>query len=78
MLAMKHFEKDIGSLEMIIKDAALEEKSQELSQFLNSAVKTFRALQERTTWSNRAELHIALIKEAVRKDMKEVDSPLAF
>ena len=44
MLAMKQFEKDIGSLETMIKDATLEEKSQEVTQFLNSAVKTFRSL----------------------------------
>ena len=75
---MKQFVKDIGSLETIIKDATLEEKSQEVTQFLNSAVKTFRSLQERTTWSNMVELYIALINEAVRKDMKEVDSLLAI
>jgi hypothetical protein len=29
-----------------------------------------------TTWANKAELYIRLLKEAVRKDMKEQDSPM--
>jgi hypothetical protein len=31
-----------------------------------------------TPWSNKAELYIGLIKEAVRKDMKDSDCPLSF
>jgi hypothetical protein len=37
-----------------------------------------RVLEEGTPWSNKAELYIGLIKEAVRKDMKDSDCPLAF
>ena len=29
-------------------------------------------------WSNKAELYIKLMKEAVRKDMKEANCPLCF
>jgi hypothetical protein len=35
-------------------------------------------LEEGTPWANKVELYIGLIKEAVRKDMKEPDCPLAF
>ena len=35
-------------------------------------------LEEGTPWANRAELYIGLIKEAVRKDLKESDCPIVF
>ena len=35
-------------------------------------------LEEGTPWSNKAELYIGLLKEAIRKDMRESHSPLAF
>ena len=35
-------------------------------------------LERATQWANLAELYIGLLKEAVRKDMKESDSPLKF
>ena len=37
---------------------------------------TLRVLEEGTPWANKAELYIGLIKEAVRKDMKEAGSTL--
>ena len=33
-------------------------------------------LEEHTQWANLAELYIGITKEAVRKDMRESDSPL--
>ena len=39
---------------------------------------TLRALEEGTPWSNKAELYIKLMKEAVCKDMKEAHCPLSF
>ena len=35
-------------------------------------------LERRTQWANLAELYIGLLKEDVRKDMKDSDSPLKF
>ena len=37
-----------------------------------------RALEEGTPWSNRAGLFIGLLKESVRKDMRESNAPIAF
>ena len=37
-----------------------------------------KLLERRTKWANLAELFIGLLKEAVRKDMKDSDSPLKF
>ena len=39
---------------------------------------TLRVLEENTPWANKAELYIGLMKEAVRKDMRSSNSPLAF
>jgi len=39
---------------------------------------TLRVLEEGTPWSYKAELYIGLIKEAVQKDMKDSNCPLAF
>jgi hypothetical protein len=47
-------------------------------KFCNEIGTTLRALEECTSWSNKAELYIGLIKEAVRKDMKTSNCPIAF
>lgn len=76
--AVKQFAKEIGAPDAIISDAAREQKSQELRKFCNEIGTSLRILEEGTPWANRAELYIGLIKEAVRKDMKESDCPLVF
>ena len=37
---------------------------------------SLRLLETGTPWANRAELYIGLVKEAVRKDMKECECPM--
>lgn len=76
--AVKQFAKEIGAPDAIISDCSGEQKSHALKRFCNEIGTTLRTLEEGTPWSNRAELYIGLIKEAVRKDMKEADCPLAF
>jgi hypothetical protein len=63
---------------IIVCDAAREQKSMSLRKFLGDIGTTLRVLEEETPWANKAELYIGLIKEAVRKDMKNSDCPLAF
>jgi hypothetical protein len=76
--AVKPFVKEIGALEAIICDMAGEQTSQPLRKFCNEIGTTLRVLEEETPWANKAELYIGLIKEAVRKDMKDSKCPLAF
>ncbi len=76
--AVKQFAKEIGAPEAIICDMAGEQTSQALKRFCQEICTTLRVLEEGTPWANKAELYIGLIKEAVRKDMKESDCPLAF
>ena len=76
--AVKPFAKQIGAQEAIISDSSKEQKSKELQQFLTEIGSTLRLLEENTPWSNKAELYIGIIKEAVRKEMKESDCPLSL
>ena len=78
ILALKQFSKEIGAPDAIIADSANEQKSQDIKRFLGEIGTTLRILEEGTPWANRAELYIGLLKEAVRKDMKESDCPLVL
>ncbi len=76
---MKQFAKEIGAPEALICDAAKAQTSAAMQTFCNEIGTTLRALEEGTPWSNKAELHIWLIKEAVRKkDMKASGCPIAL
>lgn len=74
--AVKQFAKAIGAPEALIADAAKAQKSEALRHFCNEIGTSLRVLEEGTPWANKAELYIGLIKEAVRKDMKDSNCPL--
>ena len=74
----KQFATEIGAPTSIIVDMAGEQMSQEVRKFCNHIGTTLWALEEGTPWSNKAELYIGLLKEAVRKDMCESDSPMCL
>ena len=75
---MKLFAKEVGAPDALICDAAREQISDKVQKFCCKIGTTLRVLEQNTPWANKAELHIGLLKEAVRKDMKESDAPLAF
>ena len=74
--ALKQFAKEIGAPDAIICDMSGEQTSTAVRQFCSDIGTTLRALEEGTPWANKAELYIGLIKEAVRKDMRESNAPL--
>ena len=76
--AIKQFAKEIGVPTSIIADMAGEQMSQEVRKFCNDIGTTLQAMEEGTPWSNKAELHIRLLKEAVWKDMCESDLPMCL
>ena len=78
MHAIKQFAKEIGAPHAIVCDMSGEQMRPDVRSFLNDIGTTLRALEEGTPWSNKAELYIKLMKEAVRKDMRESNSPLPF
>ena len=75
--AVKQFTKKIGAPEAIISDKSGEQASADLKKILGDIGITLRLLEENTPWSNKAELYIDILKEAVRKDMKDSNCPLA-
>ena len=76
--AIKQFAKEIGAPTTIFAYMAGEQMSQEVRKFCDNIGTTLRALEEGTPWSNKAELYIGLLKEAVRKDMCESNSPMSL
>ena len=71
-LAIKQFPKEIGAPDSFVADMSGEQMSSEVKKFCHDIGTTLRGLEEGTPWSNKAELYIELIKEAVRKDMHEL------
>ena len=55
-----------------------EQLSSGVKQFCNAMGTVLRALEDDTPWSNKAKLYIKLMKEVVRKDIREADAPLPF
>ena len=78
LLAIKEFAKEIGAPDSFVADMSGEQMSSEVKKFCNDIGTTLRALEEGTQWSNKAELYIGLIKEGVRKDMHQMNSPLCL
>ena len=74
--AVKQFAKEIRAPDAIICNSANEQKSQYLRKFMMDMGTSLRLLETGTPWDNRAELYIGLMKEEVRKDMKEYDCPM--
>ena len=64
--------KNSGARDSFVADMSGEQMSSEVKKFCNDIGTTLRALEEGTPWSNKAELYIGLIKEAVRKDANRI------
>ena len=75
---IKEFAKEIGAPTSIIADMSSEQMTHDIRKFCNNIGTTLRALEEGTPWSNKAELYIGLLKEAVQKDMHESNSPMSL
>lgn len=76
--ALKMFAKELGVPESLIVDPSGEQTSSKVKLFCHQIGSTLRMLEEGTQWANRAELYIGLFKEAVRKDLRESNSPLVL
>ena len=76
--ALKSFAKEIGVPEALIVDPSGEQTSNNVKQFCHQVSTTLRMLEEGTQWANCAELYIGLLKESIRKDLRESDAPLVL
>jgi len=61
-----------------IVDGHRSQKSPTVKRFCDQIGTTLRVLETGTPWANRAELHIGLLKEAVRRDMRESNSLMSL
>ena len=74
--AQRLFVKEVGVPNAFIVDPHSAQKSHEVRKFCNDIGSTLRVLEESTQHANRAELYIGLLKESVRKDLRETHAPL--
>ena len=63
---------------MLICDATLEQKSENLKKFLGEIGTRLKVLERGTPWAYKAELFIGLMKEAVRNVPRISNCPLGF
>lgn len=73
--AINQFVKEIGAPEAVICDAGREQISKDVRKVYSDMGTTLRVLEEGTQWSNKSELYIGIIKEAV---MREENSPICL
>ena len=75
---LRMFAKDVGAPEILVADPHPVHKSKETRDFCNKIGTTLRILEQSTQWANRAELYVGLLKEAVRKDLRDSGAPLVL
>ena len=78
MSTLRLFAKDVGAPKLLVLDPHPTQKKREVKDFCNKIGTTLKVLENETQWADRAELYIGLIKEATRKDMREMHSPLVL
>ena len=76
--AIKLFCKEVGVPDAFICDQSMEQTSKQVKAFIGDVGSSLRVLEEGTPWANRAELVIGQLKQAVRTDMKETNTPLCL
>ena len=73
--AIKLFAKEVGAPNAFVCDPHANQTSHQVRDFCHKIGSTLRVLEQGTQASNRAELYVGLIKEGIRKDMREMNSP---
>ena len=76
--ALHWFCKQVGVPMSLIVDGHRSQKSPTVKRFCDQIGTTLRVLEAGTPWANRAELYIGLLKEAVRRDMRESNFPMSL
>ena len=74
--ALKLFSKEVGVPNDFTLDPSGEQTSNVVGAFCHKIVTTLQILEEQTQHADSAELYIGLLKESVRKDMRETYSPM--
>jgi len=75
---LHQFCKEAGVPEILVVDPSGEQTSKAVRRFCNQVGTTLRLLEENTQWANRAELHVGLLKESIRKDLRRSHRPMVL
>jgi hypothetical protein len=78
VLALKQFAKDVDAPDVLVCDPHPAQTKQEVREFCTQVGTTLKVLEAETQWANRAKLYIGLMKEATRKGMHSLGSPLVL
>ena len=76
--ALHWFCKEVGVPVDLIVDGFSDQKQPSVKQFCDQVDTMLKIVERDTPWENRAELYIGLLKEAVRKDMRDSNSPMVL
>lgn len=76
--ALHWFCKQVGVPVTLVADAHKSQTSASVKRFCDQVGTTLRVLEKGTSWANRAELYIGLLKEAVRKDLRQSNCPMVL
>ena len=74
--ALYWFFKEVGVPVDLIVDGFSVQNKQSVKIFCDQVGTTLKILVRATPWANRAEVYIGFLKEAIRKYMKETNSPM--
>ena len=75
---LSNLPRKIGAQRQTLWTLWVEQSKEALVQFCHEIGYTLRYIEEGTPWTNKAELYIGLIKEAVQKDMMKANSPISL
>jgi hypothetical protein len=77
-LALKQFAKEVGAPDVLVCDGSKTQNQREVKLLSTQMGTTLKKLEAETQWANRAELAVGILKEAVRKDLRESGSPIVL
>jgi len=76
--ALHQFCKKCGVPTSLVVYPSGDQTSRKVRRFCHQVGTTLRLLEESTQWANRAELYIQIFREAIRKDLRESNSPMVL
>jgi hypothetical protein len=77
-LALKQFAKEVGAPDVLVCDGSKTQNQREVKLLSTQMGTMLKKLEAETQWANRAELAVGILKEAVRKDLRESGSPIVL
>ena len=76
--ALCAFSKEVGAPAILVCDPHSSQTSDDAKTHCNKIGTTLGILEERTQWADRAELYIGILKDSVRKDLRDSGAPVVL